>query len=142
MATAKASFTNSQSITITLASLANGSTNASNAIDNSTNLFLSANVQVKVRTGSSGAAATGVTNVYLVRSADGGTTYDDSTRTLLGTLATNANSTTYINTWSTEPLGQLGTHWKIAVENRSGGTFDSTAGNHSAAFAGFKGDIS
>lgn len=141
MATITLNVTDSGSVTITLASLTNGSANVSSAIDNSSTKYLEALIQVKVKTGASGTAATGLTNVYLVRSADGGTTYDDNTRVLLGTLPTVANATTYIATFSTAPVGALGSHWKVAVENRSGATFDTTAGNHSCVYAGVKYDV-
>jgi hypothetical protein len=138
MATVTLNATNAQSITITLASLTNNSTNVSNAIDNSTNKFLEAVVRVKVKTGASGTSATGVVNVYLVRSTDGGTDYADSTNVLLGSIPTVANATTYARDFDAV---RLGTHWKIAVENRSGATLDSTAGNHEAEFSGIKYDV-
>lgn len=141
MATATLNATNTQGITITLASLTNGSTNTSNAIDNSTNKFLSALVQVKVKTNASGTSATGSCSVFLIRSTDGGSTYDDSTATFLGSLPSIANATTYVRIFSTEPLGPLGTSWKIAVTNNSGATLDSTAGNHKAEFTGIKYDV-
>jgi hypothetical protein len=141
MATVTLNITNSQPVTITIASLANTSTNTSNAIDNSTNKFLSALVQVKLRTGSSGTASTGYCGVFLVRSADGGTTYDDSNKVLIGTVPMTANNTTYIATFSTEPFGPLGSHWKVAVYNGTGGALSSTAGDHSVQFAGVKYDV-
>lgn len=141
MATATLNCTNSQTITITLASLANGSSATSNAIDNSTNKFLSANVQVKIKTNAAGTSATGSCSVFLIRSADGGTTYDDATGIYLGSLPTVANSTTYTRTFSTEPLGALGSSWKVAVLNNSGAALDSTGGNHLAQFAGIKYDV-
>ena len=141
MATVTQNATNSNTITITIASLANNTAVASSAIDNSSNKFIEALIQVKVKTNAAGTSATGVTNVFLVRSADGGTTYDDSTRVYLGQLPTIANATTYIGSFSTAPVGALGTHWKLAVENRSGAALDSTGGSHSAAFAGIKYDV-
>ena len=141
MATATLNVTNSQGVTITLASLANGSTATSNAIDNSTNKFLSANVRVKIRTNSAGTSTTGSVSVFLVRSTDGGTEYDDSTGTCLGVLPAIANSTTYARTFSTEFLGALGTHWKVAVVNNSGAALSSTGGDHEVEFAGIKIDI-
>lgn len=140
MATASLNATNSNTVTITLSSVTNGSTATSSAIDNSTNKFLSANIQVKFKTGASGTSSTGSFSVYLIRSADGGTTYD-STGTLIGTQPATANATTYIQTFPTEPFGPLGTSWKVAVVNNSGGTTDTTAGNHSCVFTGVKYDI-
>lgn len=141
MATATLNVTNTQSVTITLASLANNTTATSNAIDNSTNKFLSALVRVKVKTNAAGTSATGSCSVFLVRSTDGGTDYDDSNGAFLGALPTVANATTYTRTFSTELLGMLGSHWKVAVVNNSGAALDSTAGNHEVEFAGCKFDI-
>lgn len=141
MATVTGNFTNSQAVTITLASLGNGSTATSNAIDNSTNKFLSANVRVKVKTNAAGTSATGSCSVFLVRSTDGGTDYDDSTGTFLGSLPTVANATTYIRTFATEMCGPIGSHWKVAVVNNSGAALDSTGGNHEVEFTGIKYDV-
>jgi len=59
MATATLNTTNSNTITITLSSLSNGSSATSSAVDNSSNKFLSANITLKVKTGASGTSATG-----------------------------------------------------------------------------------
>lgn len=140
MATVTVNVTNTQTVTITIASLANGSTATSNAIDNSTNKFLSANVRVKVKTNASGTSASGSCSVFLVRSTDGGTDYDDAAM-FLGALSTVANATTYARTFSTEQLGPIGTHWKVAVANNSGAALDSTGGSHEVEFAGIKYDV-
>lgn len=141
MATATLNATNTQSVTITLASLANGSSAVSSAIDNSTNKFLSANVRVKIKTNAAGTSATGSCSVFLVRSTDGGTDYDDNTSTFLGALPTIANATTYARTFSTEPIGPIGTHWKIAVLNNSGAALDATGGSHEVEYTGIKYDV-
>lgn len=137
MATATLNVTNSQAITITLTSVANGSTATSSAIDNSSNKFLSALVQVQVKTNASGTSATGSCSVFLIRSTDGGSTYGDGT--FLGSLATVANATTYTRIFSTEQLGAIGSHWKIAVTNNSAATLDASTGG--AQFAGIKVDV-
>ena len=134
MATVSLAATDSQAITITLTSVTNGSTATSSAIDNSTNLYVSALVKVQVKTNASGTSATGSCSVFLIRSTDGGTAYDDGL--FLGSLATVANATTYTRIFSTEPLGPLGTKWKIAVVNNSGATLDASTGG--AQFTGVK----
>lgn len=141
MATASLNATNSKAVTITIAGTANNAVALSSAIDNSTDKFLSANVQIKVKTNAAGTVATGSCSVYLVRSTDGGTSYDDSTAIFLGVLPTVANATTYIRIFSTEPLGPLGTHWKIAILNNSGAALDATGGSHKIEFTGIKYDI-
>lgn len=107
----------------------------SNAIDNSALLFVDAIVQVKVKTGASGVATTGYFNVWLIRSADGGTTYSDNADVLLGSVVANANATTYTRDFN---AGVLGSSFKIAVENRTGAALDSTAGSHLVQFAGIR----
>jgi hypothetical protein len=138
VATVTLNATDSQAVTITLASLANSSLVASSAIDNATNKFVDAVVQVKIKTGASGVSASGLINVWLVRSSDGGTTYSDNTDILLGTIAAVANATTYIRDFT---AGVLGSKWKIVIENKSGAALDSTAGNHVVQFSGIKYDV-
>lgn len=138
MATVTLNATNSGAVTITLASLANGSSAVSSAIDNSTNKYVGAVVRVKVKTNAAGTSATGLVNVYLVRSTDGGTDYSDNTDQLIGTIAAVANATTYAKSFYVEPLG---THWKVAVLNSSGAALDSTGGNHEVEFTGVKYDV-
>lgn len=141
MATVTANVTNSNTVTITIASLANGSTNTSSAIDNSTNKFLEALIQAKVKTNAAGTSTTGLVNLYLIRSADAATTYDDNNKLLLGSIPAIANATTYIASFSTAPFGALGTSWKVSLENKSGAALDSTAGSHAVVFAGVKYDV-
>lgn len=137
MATATLNVTNSGTVTITLTSVTNGSTATSSAIDNSTNKYLSALVKVQVKTNASGTSTTGSCSVFLIRSVDGASTYDDGL--FLGSIPTVANATTYTRVFSTESLGALGSSWKIAVVNNSGATLDASVGG--AAFAGVKIDI-
>jgi hypothetical protein len=68
--------TSNQAITITLNSLANDGKRESAAVDNSTNLFLDALVQVKIATNASN-DSTGDKSVYIYAcgTADSGTTY-------------------------------------------------------------------
>lgn len=138
MATVTLNATNSGAVTITIASLANATSAVSSAIDNSSNKYVEAIVRVKVKSGASGTAATGVVNVYLVRSTDGGTDYSDNTDELIGSIPVVANATTYTRAFR---VPVLGTHWKVAIENRSGGTLDSTGGNHEVEFTGIKYDV-
>lgn len=137
MATTTLNVTNSGTITAALTSVTNGSSVTSSAIDNSTNKFLSALVRVQVKTNASGTSATGSVSVFLVRSTDGGSTYDDGL--FLGSLPTVANATTYTRIFSTEQLGPLGSSWKIIVTNNSAATLDASTGG--AQFAGVKFDV-
>lgn len=142
MSNIKQEYNTGASLTITLASLANGSGRASTAIDNSTNKFISADIRVKIKTASSGVSGAGYCSIYLVRSEDG-TNFDDSfggtdaaltpiNSTLLGVMTTNSNGTTYNKVIDTNELGlTLPAKWSIAIVNSSGAALDSTAGNHS-----------
>jgi len=127
-------------LTITLASLANGSGRGSTAVDNTANLYISSDIRVQIKTGASGTSATGYVSVYLIRSEDG-TTYDDSfagtdgaytpvNALLLGTLNAVANATTYNKVFDTSELGlTLPAKWCIGVVNSSGAALDSKGGN-------------
>src|SRR4051794_15534221 len=110
MASIKSAYGSSnQSITCTLASLANAAARASTAVDNTSNLFLDALVTVKVKSGASSTSATGTVNVYAYGTADGGSSYPEgitgtdagATLTspanvkLIGVLNVVANATTY-----------------------------------------------
>jgi len=145
--------TSNQTITCTLASLADAGARASTALDNSSNLFLDALVQISIATNSSGTSSTGTVRVYAYGSADGGTTYSDSATgtdagitltvppnaRLIGILNTVANSTTY----ESHPMsvasafgGVLPEDWGIIIENQSGAALDATEGNHDKHYQG------
>jgi hypothetical protein len=132
-------FTTNQSVTITLASLANSATATSSVINNSTNKFMSADVQFKIRTGT-GTTPSGQIKVFLVRTADGGTTYDtyDNNTLLLGTFVAATDTTTFIFSLETSIIGPLPTQWKLLVLNLTGAALDSTGGNFNVVFTGKK----
>jgi hypothetical protein len=142
---------NNQAITCTLASLSNTAARSSAAIDNTSNLFLDALVQVKIKTGASGVSSSGYVNVYAYGTADGGTSYPDGAGTdssitlkvaqqkLIGSIPAVANATTYIS----EPMsvaaafgGVLPDHWGIIIDNESGAALDSTEGNMAKFYQG------
>ena len=134
----------SASLTLTLASLANGAGRASTAVDNSTDQAYSADIRLKVKTGASGVLATGYIDVYLVKSEDG-TNYDDSfggsdgaltpvNATKIGVISAVANATTYQATINTELAGALPRKWAIALVNNTGAALDSTEGNHAKTY--------
>jgi len=135
--------TSNQSITCTLTSLANNGQQGSLAIDNTSNLFLDAFVQLKIKTASSAVAATGSINVYAYGTADGGSDYSDAVTgtnasqtltsppnlRLIGVINANVVSTTYVGgPFSVAAAfgGVLPDHWGIVVENKTGAAFDGT----------------
>lgn len=145
MASIKQAFNTAGTATITIASLTNTSGRCSTAIDNSSGLYNSADVRVKIKTGASGTSATGRVDIYLVRSEDG-TNYDDSfggtdgaltpvNSTLVGYLNAVANSTTYQGVFDLAQLGlTLPAKWAIAIVNNTGATLSATAGDHSITY--------
>jgi hypothetical protein len=136
---------NNQSITCTITSLANNGQRSSAAIDNTSNLYLNALVQVIVKSNASGTSATGYVNVYAYGTADGGTSYPEGAGTdtgvtltvppnvrQIGVINVVANATTY----KSEPMsvkqafgGDLPDHWGIIVENKTGAAFDASVGS-------------
>lgn len=141
MASVKQAVNTAGTGTITIASLANGSGRAMTAVDNTTNLYISADIGLKIKTGASGTSTTGKVDVYLIRSYDG-TSYDDAyagsdaaytpvNALYLGYINTVANATTYYKVFDTAEMGlTLPRKWAIGIVNNSGAALDSTAGNH------------
>ncbi len=142
-----------QSITCTLASLANNSAREATVIDNSSNLFLDILIQLKIKSGSSGVSSSGYVNIYAYASADGGTTYSDNCTgsdagvtlvsppnlRLVGALNIVANATTY----KSVPMslaaafgGVLPERVGIVIENKTGAALDSTENNHAKFYQG------
>lgn len=156
MADIKAKFgTNGQAVTVTVASLANNSARQSTVVDNSSNLFLDALVQAKIKTGASGTTSTGYVNIYVFATVDNGTTYTENAgatdaaitltvppnAVLIGRINCVANTTTYYS----GPLsvaaafgGVLPEKWGVIVENKTGGALDSTGGNHTVKYQGIQ----
>jgi hypothetical protein len=146
---------NNQTITCSIASLANGSMQQSNVIDNTTNLFLDALVTVKSKTNAAGVSSTGTLNVYVYGTTDGGTTYTDGASgsdgaftptsptnlRLIGVLNANTNGASFIGgPFSVAAAfgGVLPAKWGIVIENKEGAALDSTAGNHVIQYQGIQ----
>jgi hypothetical protein len=155
MADIKAKYgTSNQSITITLNSLANDAKRESTAIDNSSNLFFDALVQVKVATNAS-SDSTGDKSVYIYAygTADAGTTYsgnasgtDSSFGTdpqqlanckLIGVIyAPTANKTYESDLMSIANAfgGKLPERWGVVAHNKTGYALNS--GGNSVFYQG------
>lgn len=152
MANVKSAYgANGQAIACTITSLANaagsyGAGQASTAVDNTTNQFLDALVQVKVKTSASALANDKAVYVYAYGTADGGTDYSDGisgtngafTATnppnlaLLGVINCPAVSTTYVMSPKSVALafgGVLPDHWGIYVVNFTGQPLDASVGS-------------
>lgn len=149
MADIKQKYGASTNLTITLASLADGSARESTAVDNGTNLYVDVLVGGKMRANSTGVDSAGYVNVWAYGSADDGTTYDDgatgtdsahtinNNAKLLAVLEMNANSE---DVEFSVPLSRVFNHvpedWGVIIENQSGAAFDSTAGNFEIHYKG------
>ncbi len=149
--------TNGQTLTCSLApggtGLANNGARESTAVDNTSDLFQEVLVQIQIKSGASGTAATGVINVYAYGTVDNGTTYPDNVTgtdaaitlvsptelVLIGQLNVVANATTY----KSEPFsvsaafgGIMPAKWGIVIENKTGGALDTTESNHKKLYQG------
>ena len=145
MADIKQKYGTSAAMTITLASLANNAGRGATAIDNSANLYISADIRVKIKTGATGVGANGYVAVYLIRSEDG-VSFDDAfagsdaaytpkNAILLGIIEANANATTYHKVFDIQQLGAtLPKKWSIGILNKTAAALDATAGNHEVKY--------
>lgn len=143
--------TGGQAITVTLASLGSGSARASTAVDNTTNLFVDALLQVKVKVGT--VVAPSYVNIYAYATVDGGTSYSDSITgtdaaytisnpsnlVLIDSIYCPTNTATFISSPRSIAAafgGVLPQKWGIVVENKTGAALDATAGNFLAQYQG------
>jgi len=149
MADLKQKYGSKTNLTITLASLADSGARESTVVDNGTNLFVDVLIGGKLKAGASGVSSTGYVNIWAYGSADDGTLYDDActgsdaahtmngNAKLLAVLEMNANAEVVE---FTVPLSRVFNHipedWGIIVENKSGATFDTTAGNFEIHYKG------
>lgn len=157
MATQSVNYANSAAISITLNGLTDGSARESDAIDNTSNQYLDAlvNVTVTLTTGTPD-PPTAEVKVYVYGSEDGTNYGDNATGSdaaitlrspsnfkLLGSIATpDADSLTYIS----QPMsvarafgGWLPRKWGLIVVNNSG--FDLDSSGNSVTYTGLKEDV-
>lgn len=142
--------------TITIASLANNAARESTVVDNTTDLFNDVLVLIKIKSAAASTAATGYANIYAYATVDNGTTYSDNCTgsnaavtlvvppnlRLIGIMNIVADSVTYkspVMSVAAAFGGVMPQKWGIVIENKSGATFDATAGNHAAQYQGVYG---
>lgn len=152
MADIKEKLATAATITVTLASLADDAKRQSAYVDNATNLYLDAHVQLKVKSGSSVAGDKAV-YVYAYGSLDetgigysGEASGSDAAYTgtlantkLLGVVSTPAAATSYVSDIMSAAAafgGSLPKRWGIIVENKTGAALDSTEANHVKKYMG------
>jgi hypothetical protein len=136
--------------TITLASLASSTTGVgrqTTLVDNTTNKYLAAQVELKITMGTTPTANT-LVYVYLIRYdntaiADDGAGASDAGWTqinapLLGTILCSAatSNVAYYGVFNTGFLGELGPKWGIGIVNSTGAALNSTEGNHGYSWIG------
>lgn len=152
MADIKTTYATPASITCTLASLSSGSARECTAVDNTTNLYLDAMVNIAVAVGAGTIAGDKSVYVWFYGSADG-TDYTDnatgsdaavtmrSPSNLRGpfVISTPTQSITYkacIGSVASFFGGVLPQKWGFVVENQSGIALSSTEGDHTKEYAG------
>jgi hypothetical protein len=150
MATIKENLGTVTAITITLASLGSGSWQQSVFVDNATNLFLDAFVNLIVKTGATGA---GTVDVWAYASIDAGTSYSDGATgadaaftptanpnlTFLGSIQTPVATTSYKSRMFSLAQafgGSVPQRWGLAIKNTNGSALDSTGGNFTVQYMG------
>lgn len=150
--------TNNQTITATLASLANNAVRQSSEVDNSSNKFLDVLTTLKVRSGSSGVSTTGYVAIYAIGTVDGGTTRTENAGAtdapitltvptnarLVGVVSVVAASTTYVGgPFSVAAAfgGVLPEKWVLAYENKTGAALDATESSHSKLYQGILAEV-
>lgn len=155
MADIKVAYATSTSITCTLASLASSATagRESTAIDNSTNKYHDAIVQLSVKLASGTPANDKAVYVYAYGSEDGTTYTDNATGSDAAVTLRNPPNAKLIGTipcpdsgavtYEGQPMrvapafgGLLPREWGIIVRNYTGVAFDSTEGNHAKTYTG------
>ena len=146
MATIKSQYgLSNQSISVTIAGLANNGQRSSAAVDNTSSLYLDCLIQVLVKSGASGTSATGYVNVYVYGTADGGSHYADGVAgsdagvtlsvnppVFVTSINVTANATTYLSRLISLAAvfgGVVPDHWGIVIENKSGATLDGSVGS-------------
>lgn len=138
MATIQQNLTSNQAITITLASLADAASAVSSTLNNSSTLYIGADVQLKFKTGAA-VSGSGTVDVYMLRCIDGsGTLFDDSvatTATLIDNFPAITSATDQVVSMSIEVLPS---RWKLMVVNNTGDAFDASGANFSVIFEGKK----
>jgi hypothetical protein len=135
MPTLRMSYSSATSITITLASLANGSSATSSSITNAVNLYTDVLVELIIATGT-GTAATGYCEVFLKGSIDNTDFPSDAGDRKLGSIATPTASTTYklIVNVAAAYGGTMPQFWQIRVRNASGAAL--SASTSAASYSG------
>ena len=153
MANIKLAYGVATNITLTLASLASGSSRECTAVDNTSNLFEDAEVYLAIKLAAGSPASAKEIRVYTYASMDGTNYTDNATGSdagLTNRVPTNLRVLDVIQTPDSGALtyklvigsvaaawgGLLPPKWGIVVTNSSGLALDSTEGNHTKQYRG------
>lgn len=143
----KDKFGSSTALTITVASLANGSARQSTIVDNTTDRFSRVIVYAKIKQGTSPTGNRTVT-AYLLRDDNNGTNHrtDGAGSSDAAITVLNAQLIGIMNNKSSPSTGDVlygeftidnpGPKWGIAIQNDTGVSLDSTGSNHWVRFVG------
>ena len=149
MATIKDNFATPGTYTITLGTLATSTVGVgrqSTLIDNSSNLYTSAQIACQVTAGTS--TGTNLVSVYLIRSDNAVPITDDNAGAsdaawtqlnapLLGNIVVGLGTNVqYKAVFDTTFLGHLGPKWGVGVVHNLGNPLNATAGSHSITYIG------
>ena len=116
------------SMTITLASLANGSSATSSTVDNTTNLFVDVLVELVMTLPATGTVATGTVEVWAKASVDNSDFDDDVNDRLVGVMvmaAAGAQTRKKIFGLAGAFGGTVPPYWQLRVRNATGGVVTS-----------------
>ncbi len=150
-------YASASAMTITVASLANGSLRQATGIDNGGTVFIDSRIAGQITTGTSPTVDTAI-KFYAAGSVDGGTRYSgnasgtDSAYTgpidnsfLIGQVKVTATSdfSYEFGPFSVAAAfdGILPEDWTIIIENDTGASLNSTGGNHVINFQGVEGQV-
>lgn len=155
MATIKTAYAASANFTLTLASLASSATagRESTAIDNTTNLYLDAIVQIKVALQSGTPGSDKGVYIYAYGSEDGSTYTDNASGSDAAITLRDPTALTCIGvipcpaagglTYESQPMsiaaafgGFMPRKWGIVVRNYTNVTFSAAEGDHSYKYTG------
>jgi hypothetical protein len=112
------------SLTITLASLGNGSSATSSTVDNTTNLFVDVLVELVMTLPTTGTVATGTVEVWAKGSIDNSDFDDDVNDRLVGIMvmaAAGAQTRKKVFGLGAAFGGTVPPYWQIRVRNATGG---------------------
>ena len=118
-------------VSVTLTSLADGSGADSSAIDNSSNKYIDADLEIKTN---GTASSTDYVEVYILRSIDNSDFTDSANAELIGIVA--MNGTTAVK--NTIRIRNLPKYYKVRFVNNSGAALSSTGGDHAVSLLGIK----